>query len=179
MPSFFVKVLKIFQNHDCVNYLIESRETLRERGLQYLASINTSRWSHLWRYLKADLSHVGDFRVLWQKIDQEAAMVYRDHKKAFCLLTNAFSPQQQQDKLTTPPFRAEYKEYFNLCDTYNHYFKKNRFPHKQVKWTHRVFSDLMQMCIINAWVLYNEVNLTDQSLDEYIHDLVVQMCENQ
>src|SRR5688572_30816672 len=112
MLGFSVHVV-LFNYKYLLKFFIEARDTMKERNVHYLASINPTRWSYLWNYLKPDLKKVGDFGVLWNNESCDAAMIFRDQNKALYILTDAFTPKETKTPPTTPPFRSYYKKNFN------------------------------------------------------------------
>ena len=94
-----------------------------------------------------------------------------DHQKPLILLSNAYSAFQEVAHNDKPYALQKYNEYIHGVDKANQERSYYRYPHREFKWWKAVFTDILEIIIVNAYILYKnreEKPLTHKEFRIYI-----------
>ncbi len=75
----------------------------------------------------------------------------------------------------TSPIGKHYRSHFNLLDLHDRYFYKVVYPHRILNWHTALALDLINVLVVNSWVLYSQGQLVQ--FKDYRRDLAAQLLQ--
>jgi len=98
--------------------------------------------------------------------------VFKDKKKVLYILTSVYSNDINKEN-KKPESLRKYNEFMNGVDKANQMHSYYRFGHKTRKWWKVYFFELLEISIVNAYILYKSYN---QKMSH--KDFRLQLAEN-
>lgn len=110
-------------------------------------------------------------------------------KKCFYLLSNFHNPEsiislQRRERdgstseITCPVAVADYNSNMNCVDKFDQMKAVYETDRKGRKWWHRIFFHFLDTCVVNAFVLYKELNLPSKTMKQFRREVIDGLVSN-
>ena len=125
----------------------------------------------------------------WSLQNKEVVVAWQD-KRTIYMLTTYYSPatQMQQrrirkgevEEFPKPTAIVEYTKHMGAVDRFDHYCSSYAFTRKSLKWWRKTFFWLLEVAVVNSYILYNETH-PDEPVDHirYRKQLILQLVGEQ
>lgn len=103
----------------------------------------------------------GNTLVVSWKDKRVVTMISTKHKGSNKYKTNVESKWPNQPSIDKPNVVLDYTKHMGAVDRSDHFISNYQFLRKSKKWYRKMFFWLLEICIINSYLLYKEVQLTN------------------
>ena len=109
----------------------------------------------------------------WSCQDKETVLAWQDKRIVYMLTTYYDSSTQQVqrknrkheiEEIAKPIAIIEYTKHMGAVDRFDHYCRSYAFTRKSLKWWRKTFFWLLDVAVVNSFILYNETH-QDELMD--------------
>ena len=163
----------------------ESRAWLKEKGINYIASIHSGRFGALVKVLQKQVKNTGSYVQCFNQATRESAVCYYSNNKNLgkkTVIGLGFEVKKETEKDMIVPMYDHYGVGFSNCDKFNKALHGKTWPYK-VQGDQRAHSNYIFTCIlINTYHLWKDSGNKDEdrntvSWQKFCLELAYEMIE--
>lgn len=159
---------------------VELLEDLKKKNIHACGTVNSNR--RLLPDFKGDRYFKRGESEIFTSNTRLVAIKWRD-KRSVHLLSNFHDPNDftevpRKDKtgvienVPCPVLLTDYNKNMNFVDKFDQNLNVYKVDRKSKKWWHRIFFYLFDAAIVNAYVLYKELNLPKKTMKEFRREVI-------
>ena len=128
--------------------------------------------------------------IAWSYQNKEMVLAWKDKRIIFMISTYFGSSTEIQqrrakggatEEFVKPTAIVEYTRHMGAVDRFDHYCSSYAFTRKSLKWWRKTFYWLLELAVVNSFILYKETNPSDDKITHirYRKQLIQQLVGEQ